>query len=629
MKLYVFDWETYKNFGCVSFLEYDTDERVTFIFDENVNQRKELLAFIKEKKVLVGYNSVSFDNVILNYVMDNPRVNSADIYAIAQKIISLQRRDDGSYYREFKQYLKSDKYFPIDLIRLLFSKKLRVGLKELECSLNHHNVEELPYPFDSVLTEEQKQKVISYNINDCEATKLVLQKSMEALKLRKWMHKEYGVDAYSLDGVNGGVKILELLYAKEVKNNLFKEDRTVRESINIKDIILPIIQFETPEFNKVLNMYKKHIWYNKDYDEDAAEDNKFKYEPVINGFGFKFSLGGLHGNTKSKIWESNDEYEIMSVDVASYYPSLVLQWGFVPAHLNKESFLKIYSNVKKERLEAKANGDSLKDLTLKLSINGTYGMFGNKYSWLFDHNVRLQICVNGQLMLAMLIEKFFKENIELIDANTDGVYVYLHKSKKKKFEEIIKWWESITKMEMEQTKFEKMWFLNTADYFGTTYKKDKKTGELVLDVKPKGMFIENVQLGKGMEFPIIAKSVKKYFLENEPFENYIYKHDNILDFCSYKKLKADFQCFHGGQKQQRINRFYACKSGAYLYKRKYDEKKQRYQTDHVLKDSPVILLNKIIDMPIKNRNINYGFYISNARKIIYAIEGDKNQASLF
>lgn len=315
---------------------------------------------------------------------------------------------------------------------------------------------------------------------------------------------------------------------------------------------------------------------------------------------------------------------------------MVLKHRFCPGHLNTDIFLKVYGGVKDERMDAKAKGDKLKDATLKLSINGAYGMFGNQYSWLFDHKVRLQICVNGQLMLAMLIEELMLEGIKLIDANTDGIYVYVHKSKKARFLEIVVAWEKTTKMDMEQTRFEKMWFLNSAEYFGTYMSKGK------LAVKEKGMFQSAVQLGKGMEFQVISKSVKEHFLNGKSFDEYIKECDNILDFCSYKKLSKGAECWHNGYKIQRINRFYASKTGAYLYRKSVDQPLEEVVTindvyspiygknvkksnlQHLLKESPVAILNQLDNKPIEERGINYGFYTSAARAIVHTIQGEKS-----
>lgn len=637
MALWVYDWETMTNLAEVSFLSYDTDECHTFLIDDDTgqNDRKELVEFVKGQ-TLVGYNNKTFDDIVTNFVIRHADVTAFELKRLAHRIIQGQKDESFNIYKEFAPYLTSDLYKSIDLMRLLFSKKLRVGLKELECSLHHDNVEELPFNHDHVLSQKEKEQVIAYNVNDCRATKLVLQKSMEALQLRRWMYKEYGVDAYSMDSVNGGVKILELTYEKLAGSASFKDKRSFRDWIAIKDVILPQVKFDTPEFQAVLKVYENHIWYSKHFDEELFEDSKLSYEPLINGFKFKFSLGGLHGYTQAKIWESDEEYEIYSVDVASYYPSMVLKHRFCPGHLNTNTFLKAYGSIKDERMVAKKAGDKLKDTTLKFAINGSYGMFGNRYSWLFDHKVRLQICVNGQLFLAMLIEKLMAENMTLIDANTDGIYVRVHKSQTQKFRDIVKEWESVTLMEMEFTKFEKMWFLNTADYFGTYQSKGK------IALKEKGMFLSVVQLGKGMEFPIIASAIKKHFLDAIPLEETIRGCKDILQFCSYKKLNRDSECWHNAERVQRINRFYASKGGAYLYRKPIDitleeaitiqesgKKVKRPTLQHLLKESPVKIYNKFDDLDISARNINYGFYQHAARECIHAIEGDHNQKLLF
>jgi len=644
MALWVFDFETMINICEVSFLSFDEDSCHTFRLDDDTgeNEIEELRKFVKGQ-TLVGYNNKTFDDIILNFWLRHKDCTAQEIQRLAQRIITGQKDEGFNIYKELGIYMNSDDFKTIDLMRLLFSKKLRVGLKELECSLQHDNVEEFECPFDKVLTTDEKEKLIAYNINDCRATKLVLQKSIEALQLRRWMLKEYGIDAFSMDGVNGGVKILEMLYERETGDSSFKKRITRREFVHIKDIILPAVKFKTKEFQDVLKIYQDHIWYSSHYDEELFEDSKLKFEPVINGFKFKFSLGGLHGETRSGIWESDDEYDLMSVDVASYYPLLVLKHGFYPGHLNKKAFLKVYQQVKDERMEAKKNGDKLKDGTLKLSINGAYGMFGNQYSWLFDHKVRLQICVNGQLMLAMLIERLFMAGIVLIDANTDGVYVKVHKAKKELFQKIVADWEKETLMEMEQTKFEKMWFLNSADYFGTYYSKGK------LDVKEKGMFLSKVQLGKGMEFPIIAKSIKEYFLRGTDYRAYIHQSNDILDFVTYKKLNKESECWYNGNRIQRTNRYYAAKTGAYIFRKPVDKpleeivdvmhdwgytpnlpsKVKKSNLQHLLKESPVTIYNKFDNKSMSDRNINYGFYTSAAREIVYAIEGDRLQGQLF
>lgn len=624
---WIFDFETYRNLCCVTFLSLDNDETKVFVIDKNRHDAEEIAKFVKSK-TLIGYNSKTFDNIILNYIIKNPKASSEEIARVSSKIISTQSSiKPMEFYSLFRDYLRNDDYRGIDLMRMLFSKKLRVGLKELECSLNFKNVEELPYPFDAILEEDQKQRVILYNYNDCEATKLVLQSSLDAIKLRKWTKDNFGVDGYSLDGVNLGVKILEKKLAERLGNNDFSKTSTTRRSVEIKDIIYPFVKFQTKDFQQILKNYQKLKVY-KYFDKEANREkwSKYKAEPQIGPYIYKYGLGGLHFDTKCKAWYSSDEFEVLSVDVASFYPSQVREYGKTlrckPEHLPDE-FVDVYVEVIEERLRAKASGDDIKNETYKLSINGAFGNMSNEHSWLCDVRALLTITVNGQLMLSMLCERLMLHKIQLIDVNTDGVYLYLHKSQREIFDKICKEWSEQCRMELEETKFEKMFFLTTADYFGTYMKKGKEL------VKEKGCFITTPRLGKGMEFPIIYNAVKHHFLEGKPFEEFIRVSTNILDFCSYKKLKKDYTCFWKGDKQQRVNRYYASREGAHLYRRKWDKKKNRYQIDHILKDAPVLLLNKLDEKHINERGIYYPYYLSKARQIITEMDGARGQTSMF
>lgn len=623
-KAYVYDIETYPNFFCCTLLSLTTDEYHVFIIDKNNCDSERIKKFFKNIWV-IGYNNLTYDNLMINYIIKNDKVTPEQLNNFSNEIITFQNKSKGSIFKEYSYYIHNDEYKSIDLMRLLFSKKLRVGLKELECSMNHEHVEELPHHFTKTLTEDEKMDVLSYNMNDCIATKKLAIECMPAIKLRHWTLKNFKVEGYSLDGVNLGTKILEERLALRVGNKDFAKQKTERESVSVKKIIYPHIKFETKEFNEVLNRYKK-LTIKRFFDEEKNKKiwTKFKYEPIIRGYQFKFGVGGLHFNTQSKAWISDKNSSIYSIDVESYYPSQLIEYPDFckPEHLPDE-FVDEYHAIKTERLHAKSIGDDVKNETYKLAINGAFGNLNNEFSWLYDVKALLSITINGQLMLAMLCEKLILAGIQLIDVNTDGIYIQLKNDQRQTFDKITKEWSEYTKMILEETKFERIYFLTTGDYFGEYIKKGK------IEIKEKGAFITKNRLGKGMEFPIIYSAVKSHFLNNEDFKEFILKEKDILKFCSFKKLKREYTSFWKGVPQQRVNRFYASRQGAHLFRRKLDVKSNKYRTEHMLKDSPVQILNKLDNKSIKERSINYSFYFSKTREIITQIEGDKTQLSLF
>jgi hypothetical protein len=91
------------------------------------------------------------------------------------------------------------------------------------------------------------------------------------------------------------------------------------------------------------------------------------------------SEGGIHSVNKPEIIIPKDDEILIDWDVSSLYPSLLISYEFYPKHLGKE-FLNTYSNIRKERLEAKHSGNKVKNETLKLCLNAVSGLMQNEHS---------------------------------------------------------------------------------------------------------------------------------------------------------------------------------------------------------------------------------------------------------
>jgi len=63
----------------------------------------------------------------------------------------------------------------------------------------------------------------------------------------------------------------------------------------------------------------------------------------------------------------------------SLYPSLLISYEFYPQHLGVE-FLNVYKKIREERIEAKHNGNKVKNETLKLALNSATGNMQSEYS---------------------------------------------------------------------------------------------------------------------------------------------------------------------------------------------------------------------------------------------------------
>jgi hypothetical protein len=100
---------------------------------------------------------------------------------------------------------------------------------------------------------------------------------------------------------------------------------------------------------------------------------------MLGGVEHTFALGGVHSVNDPEKFEPEDDEILEDVDVDSMYPSIIVSQKLYPAHLGP-IFTKVYSDILSERLEAKRNGNKLKNETLKLSVNGLSGNLQSEFS---------------------------------------------------------------------------------------------------------------------------------------------------------------------------------------------------------------------------------------------------------
>lgn len=300
---------------------------------------------------------------------------------------------------------------------------------------------------------------------------------------------------------------------------------------------------------------------------------------------------------------------------------MLIEYGFYPKHLGKE-FLEVYSQIKDERIEAKHNGDKIKDSTLKLALNGLSGNLQNEHNFCYSPFAVMQIRINGQLLLLMLAEKLSEIGCRIVQANTDGLFILLKKDVYTQLYNICREWEQLTKLVLEEKRFESMYQLAINDYIvvreGYT---ETKNPDLI---EKKGMFITKVILGKGLSPKIIPDAIIKYFVDGIPVEETIKSCTNIRKFLMAEKTGKQWHVEYMNEEIQRTNRFYASTNGGYLWKWKGEDIKQ-YQ--NMLTASGVTLLNEFDEKPIEERKINYKYYLRECYKVIEELK--PRQLSLF
>lgn len=640
--VYVYDIEVFQNIFHCSVKNTETNDIYKFEISERKNQLRELVKFFKQvdkyitwgdyyttninipaNVIFCGYNNLHYDNPIINYIIEyEDKLMQYNIPTICGSIFNLSKtittssEDNIDAWKHWKYQIWFDTF---DILTMLYSNKLRVGLKEIQVTMQYPNVQEFVCDWTKPLPLEDFDSMIDYNINDIESTSELLNRCKKDVDLRIAIEDKYGVRVLSKDGVNIGMKILTQKYLE--KTGLTWQDikdlRSPMSVIPLKDVILPFIKYDSPILQRVLDDMKNQIVSpgRKGY------ENKF----VFNNLRYSVGVGGIHSVNSPEIIIPRDDEMLIDIDVASLYPSMLIEYEFYPKHLGKE-FLEVYKQIKDERIEAKHNGDKVKNETLKLALNGLSGNLQNEHNFCYSPEAAMRIRINGQLLLLMLAEKLTQIGCRIVQANTDGLFVLLKKDAYSKVNSICREWEQLTKLTLEEDRFKAMYQYAINDYFAIT--EDNK-------VKEKGMFITAVKLGKGLTPKIIPKAVISFFKDGIPVEDTIKNCTDIRDFLMSEKTGKQWHVEYMNEEQQRTNRFYASTNGGYLWKwkdtghkegeiitytepyvgeRKYKASARQYQ--NMLTASGVTLLNKFDDKPIEERKINYRYYIMEAYKII-------------
>lgn len=662
--VYVYDIEVFQNvFHCTA-KNTETGQYYKFEISCRKNELRQLVDFFytirnnsyswndiyttdiqfNTNKIFAGYNNLHYDNAIINYIISYyDKMINMNYLRICDSLYNLSKiittSNDISAWKRWKYAVNFETF---DILTMLYSQKLRVGLKEIQVTMQYKNVLEFAHDWTKPLDTDLIDEMIEYNINDVDSTEALLNKCKDKVELRIAIEDEYGVRVLSKDGVNIGMKILTQKYLEKTGLTWWdiKDLRSPADVIALNEVILPFIEYRDPILKNVLSDMKNQIVSpgRKGY------ENKF----VFRGLRYSVGVGGIHSVNNPEIIIPKEDEMLIDIDVASLYPSMLIEYKFYPKHLGPE-FLEVYSQIKNERIEAKHTGNKVKNETLKLALNGLSGNLQNEHNFCYSPFAVMQIRINGQLLLLMLAESLTDIGCRIVQANTDGLFVLLKKDYYSKVQEICRSWEQQTKLVLEEDRFEAMYQYAINDYIAVSegYQEMKKlfktNPEKALNkkgkpytsldaikddyIKEKGMFITKVLLGKGMSPKIIPEAIRDYFVDNIPVRDTIYNCKDINKFLTYQKVDKKFSVEYNNNLIQRINRFYASTNGPYLYKCLVDSEGRRTNFTNLLTASGITILNKFDNKPIEERKINYRYYLKECLKIIEELE--PKQLSLF
>jgi hypothetical protein len=316
-----------------------------------------------------------------------------------------------------------------------------------------------------------------------------------------------------------------------------------------------------------------------------------------NGARYKFGIGGLHSQEFEQVIYPKTDQLYGEFDVASMYPSIIIEQGLYPKHLGPK-FLEVYRTIKNSRLKAKREGDKTKADAYKIVLNGAYGKFGSRYSFLYSPELLIQTTITGQLALLMLIEMITEAGGKVVSANTDGVNVLYNAGIKDKIHAVAKTWSVMTTYELEYTPYAATHSRDVNNYIAI-----KPDGS----IKAKGCF-GDLSLMKNPQCAVVNDAVIKYLANCEPVTRTIFSCDDVRRFVSVRTVRGGG--VWRGEDVGKVCRWYYSTNGDVI----------RYETNGnkvPLTDGAVPLMDLPDRLP---DDLDYDWYINEAIKIISTLE---------
>lgn len=520
MNIRFFDFEVFPDWWCCVFGDLpksaiksdDVTENIKNNFvcvsSDDVNAREKLISLLKEDGYAVaGYNIKRYDLIIANAIYQG--FTPEQVKIINDIIIN------PSLAYASKEHLRLQSFAKRRLPNVTFIDLMddaTGSLKEKEAILGL-NIMESAVDFNkSKLTVNEKQDVLYYCKQDVYAAmqwylQVVLPYTTSKLNVGKVFNIPEEV-CYRT--TNAGLVAIAL----KAKRRSFEDAEKIQ-------IDLPVRIKEYCYENVPHNILEKLLNNNESFSARLF-DNDVSY-----------GNGGIHSTYCEDLYvESDDEWVLMNVDAASYYPSILIQLECLSRTItNPDDFKNIFNErIRIKHLPNKTVWEDDLQRAYKLILNTTFGASGNKWLDLYDPYMCTRTCRVGQIFLTALACKLVKyvPDLKIIQTNTDGILAYFRRrdiDKVHKFEEE---WTKISGINMEEDIIDKIWQRNVNNYL--LIKDDGK-------VKRKGGWLNDnlYRPGYVMLSPLSAfvctKAATNYLIKREPIIQSIVNNKNIADFA--------------------------------------------------------------------------------------------------
>lgn len=542
-----------------------------------INDPQKLQDFYTEHKdnVWIGYNSRHYDQFILKAIVAGLSPQKMNAHIIEEK-------KHGSQYSSL---IRSIQLYNYDVMNSFH------GLKQLEGFMGE-SIKETSVPFDikRKLTDREIEEVVQYCRHDVEQTQKVFEATAQEFESQIALLKAFKLPLEKISKTKAQLSATILGAKAKPHDDEF-------------DLIIPDT-IKLDRYKWIMEWYKNPV--NLRYDS--------KIETNIAGVPHVFAWGGLHGAIPNYISRERGVY--ISSDVASYYPSLMIEYGFASRNIKDPNK---YKEIYEERLRLKALKDP-KQAPYKIVLNATYGSMKDKYNALYDPLMANNVCVSGQLMLLDLIEKVENKlgnKAQLIQSNTDGIMFRLDSEDlMDQYIEICNEWSNRTRMGLEH------------DRYVFVAQKDVNNYIIVDDqgkYKSKGAYVK--KLNKlDYDLPIVNKALVYNLIHGVPVEQTINECNDLIEFQKIVKVSSKYLYgTYGNEKlHERVLRVFASRSmsdeGVFKVKKATDGNAYRVEKIANTPERCFIVNENIVGAKVP-RKLDKKYYIDVANKRIRDFKG--------
>ncbi len=310
----VFDFETFKYDWLFVSLDLES-EQYTII----ENDRQQMIDFYNNHKqdIWIGYNCKNYDKYILQAIIEGINPKLVNDYIIG----------GNNGWQLFNKKLD------INLYDCLIMGK---SLKQLESYFGVDIREsEIDFNVDRPLTDEERKSNIEYCKSDVYNTAKVFMYNIDDFNAQLGLIKLSKSSLSDLSKTKAQLSA-KILGAKPLPTRLLKEEWEFEYNQCVKDY-----DYEHKDVLKFFDGLRE------------TKNPKSKCELNIYGVPHVFALGGIHGARPNYIYKTDENHLLIHIDVASYYPHIMTEWGYltraVPSIQKFKDIMDLRLKYKKEK----------------------------------------------------------------------------------------------------------------------------------------------------------------------------------------------------------------------------------------------------------------------------------------